>query len=142
MLPGLQDSTDEDPSTGGVSEDVEGETNQNIVNAAFRGGASGSGRWLTIPDYFRLDIIRVEGRANAEGEVEMTGSSPMGLKRIMQFPTKLVLKDLNLNLSPNGPYNSLKDALDTGVDYGPANFQMTLTFDETALLTKASIADI
>ena len=143
MLPGLQDSTDEDPSAGGgVSEDVEGETNQNIVNAAFRGGASGSGRWLTIPDYFRLDIIRVEGRANADGEVEMTGSSPMGLKRIMQFPTKLVLKDLNLNLSPNGPYNSLKDALDTGVDYGPANFQMTLTFDETAFLTKASIADI
>ena len=142
MLPGLQDSTDEDPSTGGVAEDVEGETNQNLVNAAFRGGAAGSGRWLTIPDYFRLDIIRVEGKANADGEVEMTGSSPMGLKRIMQFPTRLVLKDLNLNLSPNGPYNSLKDALDTGVDYGPANFQMTLTFDETAFLTKASLADI
>lgn len=142
MLPGLQDSTDEDPSTGGVADDVEGETNQNLVNAAFRGGAAGSGRWLTIPDYFRLDIIRVEGKANADGEVEMTGSSPMGLKRIMQFPTRLVLKDLNLNLSPNGPYNSLKDALDTGVDYGPANFQMTLTFDETAFLTKASLADI
>lgn len=143
MLPGLQDSTDEDPSAGnGIADDVEGETNQNLVNAAFRGGAAGSGRWLTIPDYFRLDIIRVEGKANADGEVEMTGSSPMGLKRIMQFPTRLVLKDLNLNLSPNGPYNSLKDALDTSVDYGPANFQMTLTFDETAFLTKASLADI
>ena len=100
---------------------------------------SAPGRWLQIPDYFRLDIIRVEGTPNADGEIELTGTSPRGLKRIMQFPTKLVLKDLNINLSPNGPYNSLKDAFDSSVDYGPASFTMTLTFDETAFLTRESL---
>ena len=136
MLPSMQDGETGDFTTQG-DQNQEGTTGDNIVNDIVSGSAPG--RWLQIPDYFRLDIIRVEGTPNADGEVELTGSSPRGLKRIMQFPTKLVLKDLNINLSPNGPYNSLKDAFDSSVDYGPASFTMTLTFDETAFLTRESL---
>ena len=136
MLPSMQDGETGDFTTQG-DQNQEGTTGDNIVNDIVSGSAPG--RWLQIPDYFRLDIIRVEGTPNADGEIELTGSSPRGLKRIMQFPTKLVLKDLNINLSPNGPYNSLKDAFDSSVDYGPASFKMTLTFDETAFLTRDSL---
>ena len=135
MLPSMQDGETGDFTTQGDQAGTsEGD---NIVNDIVSGSAPG--RWLQIPDYFRLDIIRVEGTPNADGEIELTGTSPRGLKRIMQFPTKLVLKDLNINLSPNGPYNSLKDAFDSSVDYGPASFTMTLTFDETAFLTRESL---
>ncbi len=136
MLPSMQDGETGDFTTQG-DQNQEGTAGDNIVNDIVSGSAPG--RWLQIPDYFRLDIIRVEGTPNADGEIELTGSSPRGLKRIMQFPTKLVLKDLNINLSPNGPYNSLKDAFDSSVDYGPASFTMTLTFDETAFLTRESL---
>lgn len=138
MLPSMQDGNTSDFTTQEESnEETAAEGGNAIINNLVSGNAPG--RWLQIPDYFRLDIIRVEGTPNADGEVELTGSSPRGLKRIMQFPTKLVLKDLNINLSPNGPYNSLKDAFDSSVDYGPASFKMTLTFDETAFLTRDSL---
>ena len=138
MLPSMQDGNTSDFTTQEeANEETAAEGGNAIINNLVSGNAPG--RWLQIPDYFRLDIIRVEGTPNADGEVELTGSSPRGLKRIMQFPTKLVLKDLNINLSPNGPYNSLKDAFDSSVDYGPASFKMTLTFDETAFLTRESL---
>ena len=138
MLPSMQDGNTSDFTTQEeANEETAAEGGNAIINNLVSGNAPG--RWLQIPDYFRLDIIRVEGTPNADGEVELTGSSPRGLKRIMQFPTKLVLKDLNINLSPNGPYNSLKDAFDSSVDYGPASFKMTLTFDETAFLTRDSL---
>ena len=138
MLPSMQDGNTSDFTTQEESnEETAAEGGNAIINNLVSGNAPG--RWLQIPDYFRLDIIRVEGTPNADGEIELTGTSPRGLKRIMQFPTKLVLKDLNINLSPNGPYNSLKDAFDSSVDYGPASFKMTLTFDETAFLTRDSL---
>ena len=138
MLPSMQDGNTSDFTTQEESnEETAAEGGNAIINNLVSGNAPG--RWLQIPDYFRLDIIRVEGTPNADGEIELTGTSPRGLKRIMQFPTKLVLKDLNINLSPNGPYNSLKDAFDSSVDYGPASFTMTLTFDETAFLTRESL---
>lgn len=138
MLPSMQDGNTSDFTTQEeANEETAAEGGNAIINNLVSGNAPG--RWLQIPDYFRLDIIRVEGTPNADGEVELTGTSPRGLKRIMQFPTKLVLKDLNINLSPNGPYNSLKDAFDSSVDYGPASFKMTLTFDETAFLTRDSL---
>ena len=138
MLPSMQDGNTSDFTTQEeANEETAAEGGNAIINNLVSGNAPG--RWLQIPDYFRLDIIRVEGTPNADGEIELTGTSPRGLKRIMQFPTKLVLKDLNINLSPNGPYNSLKDAFDSSVDYGPASFTMTLTFDETAFLTRESL---
>ena len=110
-----------------------------LTEEAFSGAAAG--RWLGIPDYFRLDIIRIAGTPSEDGSLELSGGSPKGLKRIMQFPTKVVLKNMNINLSPDGPYNSLKDAFDTNMDYGPASFTMSLGFDETAFLTRNSLTD-
>ena len=131
MLPEMQDADKADFTT------QEGE--ENLTEEALSGSAAG--RWLGIPDYFRLDIIRIAGTPSEDGSLELSGGSPTGLKRIMQFPTKVVLKNMNINLSPDGPYNSLKDAFDTNVDYGPASFTMTLQFDETAFLTRNSLTD-
>ena len=64
---------------------------------------------------------------------------PARLSRIMQFPLKCVLTNLSMDLTPDGPYNSLKDEYDSGVDYGPAAFNLSLNFDETAFLTKNEI---
>ena len=131
MLPEMQDADKADFTT------QDGE--ENLTEEALSGSAAG--RWLGIPDYFRLDIIRIAGTPSEDGSLELSGGSPKGLKRIMQFPTKVVLKNMNINLSPDGPYNSLKDAFDTNMDYGPASFTMSLGFDETAFLTRNSLTD-
>ena len=133
MLPEVQDADKADFTT------QDGENQENLTEEALSGSAAG--RWLGIPDYFRLDIIRIAGTPSEDGSLELSGGSPKGLKRIMQFPTKVVLKNMNINLSPDGPYNSLKDAFDTNMDYGPASFTMTLGFDETAFLTRNSLTD-
>ena len=131
MLPEMQDADKADFTT------QDGE--ESLSEEAFSGSAAG--RWLGIPDYYRLDIIRIAGTPSEDGSLELSGGSPKGLKRIMQFPTKVVLKNMSINLSPDGPYNSLKDAFDTNMDYGPASFTMTLGFDETAFLTRNSLTD-
>lgn len=134
MLPEMQDADKADFSTqDGESDD------STIAEEAFSGSAAG--RWLGIPDYFRLDIIRIAGTPSDDGSLELSGGSPKGLKRIMQFPTKVVLKNMSINLSPDGPYNSLKDAFDSNMDYGPASFTMSLLFDETAFLTRNSLTE-
>ena len=133
MLPEMQDADKADFTT------QDGEHQENLTEEALSGSAAGS--WLGIPDYFRLDIIRIAGTPSEDGSLELSGGSPKGLKRIMQFPTKVVLKNMNINLSPDGPYNSLKDAFDTNMDYGPASFTMSLGFDETAFLTRNSLTD-
>ena len=133
MLPEMQDADKADFTT------QDGENQENLTEEALSGSAAG--RWLGIPDYFRLDIIRIAGTPSEDGSLELSGGSPTGLKRIMQFPTKVVLKNMNINLSPDGPYNSLKDAFDTNMDYGPASFTMSLGFDETAFLTRNSLTD-
>ena len=133
MLPEMQDADKADFTT------QDGENQENLTEEALSGSAAG--RWLGIPDYFRLDIIRIAGTPSEDGSLELSGGSPKGLKRIMQFPTKVVLKNMNINLSPDGPYNSLKDAFDTNMDYGPASFTMSLGFDETAFLTRNSLTD-
>lgn len=128
MLPGEQDGTPDQISQNSAAQRLLGNKS---------GG--GSGRWLTIPDYFKLELIRVEGKVNAEGDLDITAGQPTGLKKIMQFPLKMVLTNLDLDLTPDGPYNSLKDIFDSINDYGPAAFNMALTFNETAFLTKNSI---
>ena len=133
MLPEMQDADKADFTT------QDGENQENLTEEALSGSAAG--RWLGIPDYFRLDIIRIAGTPSEDGSLELSGGSPKGLKRIMQFPTKVVLKNMNITISPDGPYNSLKDAFDTNMDYGPASFTMSLGFDETAFLTRNSLTD-
>jgi len=135
MLPGMNDGTEEEFfQQSGFNAGIAGV----VGNAAET--AAGSGRWLTIPDYFRIEVIRVEGKPSDSGDLEVTAGQPNALKRIMRFPVKMVLTNMSVDLTPDGPYNSLKDALDSAIDYGPAAFNLSLSFDETAFLTKESFS--
>ena len=131
MLPGEQDGT-----PVGFAGDGGNALFNNMLSSK---SGSGSGRWLTIPDYFRLELVRIEGKPSESGDLDITSGQPTGLKKIMQFPLKMVLANFSIDLTPDGPYNSLKDIFDSITDYGPAAFNMSLTFNETAFLTKNSI---
>ena len=56
----------------------------------------------------------------------------------MQFPVKMVLSNMDVNLTPSGQNTSIKDTVggDRDVDYGPASYKLSLKFDETAFLTR------
>ena len=99
-------------------------TNNNTLSGA---------RYLNIPDYFRLQVVRVAGDPNKGLDNLVEGGR---LKQIMQFPTKLVLSGFNLNLTPDGQMNTLKDVQDGVQDYGPAAMDLSLTFKETSFITR------
>ena len=94
--------------------------------------------WLTIPKFFKTDIVRFtpssEGLVGGDRLVR-----PDTLTKIMQFPVKMVLTDMQLNLTPNGQNTSLRSYDPQGkalnYDYGPGAYKMTLRFDETAFIT-------
>ena len=141
MLPGTAGA--KDPSVAGIGSDAgfqvtlgESTTDTPIDTSAFGGGYTTSDRWLSVPSYFRASIVRVEGKVNETGDIELTTAQPQGLRRIMQFPVNMVLTNMSIDLTPDGPYNSLKDAQDSVKDYGPASMNISLSFDETAFLTK------
>ncbi len=96
--------------------------------------------WLTIPKFFRTDIVRFQPK---DDTTESAGlSKPDTLSMIMQFPVKMVLTDMQLNLTPNGQNTSLKTSLNNAMyDYGPASYKMTLRFDETAFITNDLLND-
>ncbi len=96
--------------------------------------------WLTIPKFFKTDIVRFEPR---KLEDESAGfNKPSTLSMIMQFPVKMVLTDMQLNLTPNGQNTSLKASGDNKTkDWGPASYKMTLRFDETAFITNDLLLD-
>ena len=99
-------------------------TNNNTLSGA---------RYLNIPDYFRLEVVRVAGDPDKGLDNLVKGGR---LKQIMQFPTKLVLSGFNLNLTPDGQMNTLKDVQDGVQDYGPAAMDLSLTFKETSFITR------
>ena len=98
--------------------------------------------WLTIPKFFKTDIVRFEPK---DDTTESAGlSKPDTLRMIMQFPVKMVLTDMQLNLTPNGQNTSLKTSSPEGdsmYDHGPASYKMTLRFDETAFITNDLLKD-
>jgi len=121
--------------------------NENISQTAkdliSKGLGSNSGtlagaRYLNIPNYFRLNVVRVEGN-NVETAQEITTAGT--LRSIMKFPTKMVLTGFDLNLTPDGQINTLKDLNNGYVDYGPASMELKLTFKETAFITRDMIQD-
>ena len=93
--------------------------------------------WLTIPKFFKTDIIRLTPATIGTGGDRLT--RPNTLTKIMQFPVKMVLTDMQLNLTPNGQNTSLRSYDPQGKpseeDYGPGAYKMTLRFDETAFIT-------
>jgi len=96
--------------------------------------------WLTIPNYFRIAVMRYKGSGDSE-TISAPGDGSGTLARIMQFPTNLVLTDMSVDLSPDGNYASLQTYLgDPTADYGPVSYNMRLAFKETSYLTKESFA--
>ena len=103
-------------------------------------GRDGS-HWLTIPDYFRVEIVRLVTNEDAELLFPSSGSNQKGvLQQIMQFPSKMILANMEVDLAPYGPYASLKsaDKQDDTYDYGPVAYNLSLSFKETSLLTRES----
>lgn len=111
---------------------------QTLRLAMLPGKGGPSGQWLTIPDFFKLSIVRYVDKS---GEESIIKKKPAGqaasLAQMMQFPTKLVLKDMGIDYSPDGNYASLMSFNgDRTADFGPVSYNLSLTFAETALLTK------
>ena len=96
--------------------------------------------WLTIPDYFRVEIVRLVSNEDEETLHPTTGSVNKGvLQKIMQFPSKMILANMDVDLAPYGPYASLKSVGgDDTYDFGPVAYRMSLSFKETSLLTRES----
>tara|TARA_X000001036_G_scaffold73999_3_gene65504 strand:- start:331 stop:1419 length:1089 start_codon:yes stop_codon:yes gene_type:complete len=103
-------------------------------------GTLNNARFLNIPNYFRLGIVRVKAQETESGDdLRITGNGGM-LKSIHSFPSKVVLENLQLNTSPDNFMNTLRDITDNTWDYGPVAYTMTLTFKETQFLTSDMFA--
>ena len=103
----------------------------------------GNNNWLTIPEYFRCTHVRYidAGGGNETINNPETGGQPGLLSAIMQFPTKMVLKSMTVNMSD---YSSLKSTMpgQTYNDFGAMNYSLKLDFMETAFLTKETYQPI
>ena len=103
----------------------------------------GNNNWLTIPEYFRCTHVRYVDRGGGNETINNpeTGGSPGLLSAIMQFPTKMVLKSMTVNMSD---YSSLKSTMpgQTYNDFGAMNYDLKLDFMETAFLTKETYQPI
>lgn len=97
--------------------------------------------WLTIPDYFRMSIMRYKSNGYEE-TISDPKESGGQLAQIMRFPTNLVLTDMAVDLAPDGNYASLQTHMgDSDADFGPVSYNMRLAFKETSYLTKESFGD-
>lgn len=93
-------------------------------------------RWLTIPRFFRAEIVRYtpgsfKKRLDNTDKLARTDT----LATLLTYPVNMVLTNMQVNMTPNGQNTSLRIG-DDGKDYGPAAFKMSLTFDETAFITR------
>ena len=103
-------------------------------------GKSGE-NFLTIPDYFRMEIVRYVSKDDDEKlKPQKGGKNPGVLQKLMQFPAKMVLVNMELDMSPYGNYSSLQtqDQANDDYDYGPIAYSMQLAFKETSYLTRES----
>ena len=105
------------------------------------GGSFGGARYLNIPDIMRLALMRVEAKLDDSGNWSTDASRPTGLSKLMRYPTKCVLSNLEVDATPDGQYNSLKNAIDNEEDYGPAAMNVTLEFQETSFVTREMVRD-
>tara|TARA_B100001094_G_C18147983_1_gene781978 strand:- start:881 stop:1924 length:1044 start_codon:yes stop_codon:yes gene_type:complete len=97
----------------------------------------GKGDWLTIPEYFRAQVVRYIDKGGGDESIENPGTGGRGgiLSAIMQFPSKLVLKGMTVDM-PN--YTSLSSSLESSkyIDFGALQYNLKLDFSETSFLTK------
>ena len=104
-----------------------------------------SNQYLTIPRFFKMSMVRYHPPETGviSGGTEKL-DQPAGLSYIMQFPVKMVLTAMDVNLTPGGSHTSLRDmsskADDQKIDHGPAAYKLNLSFDETAFITRNLLA--
>jgi hypothetical protein len=114
-----------------------------VLRDAMLPGTSGdNSRWLTIPRFFKIQLIRYnpQGRStNARGAG--TISKPEMMSTLLTFPVNLVLTNMQINMTPSGQHSSIRGLADDNTDFGPASYKMTLTFDETAFITREMYND-
>ena len=96
-------------------------------------------RWLTIPRFFRAELVRYTP-GKFDQSLRGTKTSKLGkpetLSTLLTFPVNMVLTNMQVNMTPSGQNTTLRDIDASETDYGPANYRMTLTFDETAFITR------
>lgn len=98
-------------------------------------GTSGkAAEWLTVPRFFRTEIVRyTPGKLGKQKGNKI--SRPQTLATLLTYPVNMVLTGLQVNMTPTGQNNSIRRGNDLE-DYGPAMYKMSLTFDETAFITR------
>ena len=95
-------------------------------------------RWLTIPRFFRAEIVRYTPgsfKKRLDKKADKLARTDT-LATLLTYPVNMVLTNMQVNMTPNGQNTSLRIG-DDGKDYGPAAFRMSLTFDETAFITRS-----
>lgn len=109
-----------------------------VLRDAMLPGTSGEeARWLTVPRFFKAELIRYNPNGSsktAKGGGEI--SRPQTLATLLTYPVNMVLTNMQVNMTPSGQNSSIRGLLDDGTDFGPASYRMTLTFDETAFITR------
>ena len=102
-------------------------------------GVSSQNKWLTIPEYFKISIVRYTDNGNSETiQNPRNGARGGMLNLLMQFPTDLVLKNMSVDFA-NDTLQTTNEQQDL-VDFGPSSYRLSLAFQETAYLTKESFA--
>lgn len=105
------------------------QTTQGTATGKFDMGDSiTSERWLLLPDFFKLELVRVQS--------DVAGAQP--LEKVITFPVFCVLSGMTVNYTPDGQYNPIKLGEDTTQDRGVIALDLSLTFQETAMLTKVN----
>ena len=98
-------------------------------------GTSGdAAEWLTVPRFFRAEIVRyTPGKLGKQKGNKI--SRPQTLATLLTYPVNMVLTGMQVNMTPTGQNNSIRRGNELE-DYGPAMYKMSLTFDETAFITR------
>ena len=97
-------------------------------------------RWLSIPRFFRTEIVRyTPSSRNSKAGEGIT--RPEALSSLLLFPTNMVLKSFDVDLTPSGQNTSLRSHFEQQ-DFGPASYKMSLTFDETAFVTRNMVTGV
>jgi hypothetical protein len=108
-----------------------------LRDAMLPGTSGEAARWLTIPRFFKAELIRYNPNGSsktAKGGGEI--SRPETLSTLLTYPVNMVLTNMQVNMTPSGQNSSIRGLADDGTDFGPASYRMTLTFDETAFITR------
>jgi hypothetical protein len=113
----------------GADEQFTGTLSKNFTGTG--SGSVSSDRWLILPDFFKLELVRVGGSSVVQQQK---------LDKLIQFPTFCVLEGMSVNYTPDGTYAPIKDLSETynRNEYGVVAVQIDLQFKETAMLTKAN----